>query len=272
MVLKQHQRGNMRKTIGIVVILVIISLTLSACGSVREAEPQGRYQDPDTGEVISDTSDFLERQKDKDPQEYSILYELSKSNPNLVEQYVYTKSNESGTKKTIFSTSDKGDISKDEFLNLLSAEYDTELNPIDTINAYYSALKEREFSSAFDLLSRNGITYKSYGRPAVFEKMHYGLDNNMKISRILIETVELIEHSDPVIIRANYRIQGFFLVEPKGMEPPKVEDDPKAIQDPMKNAERMGDNKEEWEYTNSGLINMTLELQDDGKWLIHEVP
>lgn len=264
----------MRRITGIIVVLMVASLTLSACGGVRVVEPEGRYVDSESGQAISDTSEFLERERDKNPEEYSMLYELSKTNPQLIDQYVETKSNDSEVDKTIFSTSDKDSISKNEFLKILSSKYNIETNPIDTINAYYSALKEREFSSAFELLSTNGRSYKKYGRSSVFEEMHYGLDSNIKMTNVLIETIELLENTDPVIVKADYRIQGFFIVEPEKAEPPEEMDEFQKRDDEMNPEEimkGMPQNGEEWEYTNSGIVRMTLELQD-GKWLIHEVP
>ena len=123
----------MKRIIGIMLVTLIASLTLSACGGVKIVEPEGRFTNSDTGESISDSTEFLQIEKEKNPEEYSTLYELSKTNPEIIDQYIESKSRDSKMVDIEYSITEQGNISKKVFFQTLEEKYDSINNPADTL-------------------------------------------------------------------------------------------------------------------------------------------
>jgi hypothetical protein len=269
----------MTRYTGMLTVLLVVMFVLTACGGVKVAEPQARFTDTKTGETITDSVELLEKAKEDNPKEYTLLYELSKKNPELAEQFIDMKSKELFEETNIEIISDSsGKLSETEFLNLLKEKYNIEANPTATLQAYYSALAEREFKAAFDFLDPTGIKYAKYGNPDSFQVEHYDYSSSLKITSVKIERIKFNDFGDSPVIEIGYRVQGFSAVQPEMSGAPDQEDilDPKNMPKTIEEAEsktRYLEEKidESWEYTESGIAWVTLTVRNN-KWFIHDMP
>ncbi len=269
----------MTRYTGMLTVLLVAMFVLTACGGVKVAEPQARFTDTKTGETITDSVELLEKAKTDNPKEYTLLYELSKKNPELKEQFIDIKSKELSEEVNIEIISDSsGKLSETEFLNLLKEKYNIEVNPTATLQAYYSALAEREFRAAFDFLDPTGIKYAKYGNPDSFQVEYYDYSSSLKITSVKIEQIKFNDLGDSPVIEIGYRIHGFSVVQPEMNETPEQEDilDPKNMPKTMEEADsktRYLEEKidENWEYMESGVAWATLTARNN-KWFIHDMP
>ncbi|MEZ4813135.1 MAG: hypothetical protein R2883_06615 [Caldisericia bacterium] len=262
-----------RRSIVIICVMMVAVFLASCGGGVKVAEPKGMITDDETGKVFKDSVDFMEHMKTEKPEEYKTLYELSKTNRELTKEYIEEKTkilNENN--ETEYRSDESGHISEKEFFDILNTKYGIEINPVSVVEAYYSALSNREFGPAFELLHKKGTTFSKYQNPKTFESMNSEIASNMKITDLNIQSVNLNDLGEKPLVKIGCRLLGFFIKEKTQPNVNTENLSPSELIEMEKKArEGQADETVEWGYKETGIVWITLE-GTNGNWLIYDIP
>ncbi len=258
----------------ITVCVVMVAVFLASCaGGVKVAEPKGMITDDETGQVFKDSVDFMEHMKTEKPEEYKTLYELSKTNKALTEEYIEEKSKILNEKNEVeYRSEESGIISEKEFFEILNNKYGIETDPVSSVEAYYSAMSNREFKPAFELLHKKGATFSKYCNPETFESMNSEASSNMKVTDLNIQSISLNDLGENPLIKIGCKLLGFFVKEKTDSNVNTKNLSPSEL---MEMERKARDNPDveviEWEYKETGMVWITLE-GSNGNWLIYDIP
>jgi|GEM_PF-1880710 len=252
------------------VIVCLCAILLVSCGGgPRVATPSDDADIPRLDNKLTNADkNYLQDLKTKNPEDYDLLYELSKDDDDLMIDFI-----DSESKREDITTEYRGEDGKtlgniEEFLTV----YSVDVNPSDATREFYGYIKSNEFEKAFAMLHPDGLEKQKYkDNINAFVSSWRGMSNGMRYKDVNVYGLSTYRVGDAPAVEAVYSIWGFFAPTDIQKDAPGSTFMPPTGMDETEGEKKESDAISLWDYRESGKASMIL-MPHQGKWLIYALP